>query len=211
MDDGVKGAPAGREQARTRLARRAVIDAARSLFVERGYASTTLESISRLAGVPQPTLYRLFNSKLGILKTLLDVSIAGDDEPVEVLQRPPAASLLDERDPRLVLDGFAAITTGINGRTNDVYTVLSRAADSDAEAAELFRTLAEQRARGQQHIVQALHRDGRLRAGLSADEAGDIVHALMSPEVYRLLVIGRGWAPARYQRWAADALVQQLL
>jgi hypothetical protein len=110
-----------------------------------------------------------------------------------------------------VLFGFAAVTTGINRRTNDVYTVLSRAADSDAEAAELFGTLAEQRARGQQHVVHALHRDGRLRDGLTADEAADIVHALMSPEVYRLFVTGRGWSPSRYEQWAAGALVQQLL
>jgi AcrR family transcriptional regulator len=211
MGSGVNGEPPPREQARTRLARRAVIDAARFLFVEHGYASTTIEAISHRAGVPQPTLYRLFASKLGILKVLLDVSIAGDDEPVEVLQRPPVASLLDEPDPRRVLTGFAAITVGINRRTNDVYTVLSRAADSDPEAAVLFETLTEQRARGQQHIVHALHRDGRLRAGTTAEAASDIVHALMSPEMYRLLVTDRGWTPERYQQWAADALAQQLL
>jgi AcrR family transcriptional regulator len=211
MGSGVNGEPPPREQARTRLARRAVIDAARFLFVEHGYASTTIEAISHRAGVPQPTLYRLFASKLGILKVLLDVSIAGDDEPVEVLQRPPVASLLDEPDPRRVLTGFAAITVGINRRTNDVYTVLSRAADSDPEAAVLFETLTEQRARGQQHIVHALHRDGRLRAGTTAEAASDIVHALMSPEMYRLLVTDRGWTPERYQLWAADTLAQQLL
>jgi AcrR family transcriptional regulator len=211
MGNGVNGEPPPREQARTRLARGAVIDAARFLFVEHGYASTTIEEISHRAGVPQPTLYRLFASKLGILKVLLDVSIAGDDEPVEVLQRPPVASLLDEPDPRRVLTGFAAITAGINRRTNDVYTVLSRAADSDPEAAVLFETLTEQRARGQQRVVHALHRDGRLRAGTTAEAASDIVHALMSPEMYRLLVTDRGWTPERYQLWAADTLAQQLL
>ena len=211
MSDDVKRVPPEREQARTRLARHAVVDAARQLFMEHGYASTTIEAISDRAGVPQPTLYRLFANKLGILKVLLDVSIAGDDEPVEVAKRPPVTSLLDEPDPRRVLAGFAAITTGINRRTNDVYTVLRLAADSDADAADLFRTLAEQRARGQQHIVHALHRSGRLRSGMAAQEASDIVHALMSPEVYRLLVTDQGWAPERYQQWAADTLAQQLL
>jgi AcrR family transcriptional regulator len=211
MPDGVNGVPPEREQARTRLARRAVVDAARQLFIETGYAATTMEAISQRAGVPQATLYRLFTNKLGVLKVLLDVSIAGDDEPVEVAQRPPVRSLLDEPDPRRVLAGFAAITTGINRRTNDVYTVLDRAADSDPGAADLLRVLAEQRARGQQHIVHTLHRDGRLGAGMTAQAASDIVHALMSPEMYRMLVTDRGWAPERYQQWAADTLVQQLL
>ena len=71
-----------RGQARTRLARAAVVDAARTLFLERGYGATTIEAISALSDVPPATVYRLFSSKRGILKALLDVSIVGDDEAV---------------------------------------------------------------------------------------------------------------------------------
>ena len=210
MADVVNPGPPKREQARTRLARRAVVDAARSLFMEGGYATTTVAAISDRAGVPEPTVYRLFSSKVGILKVLLDVSIAGDDEPVAVPQRPAVSSLLDESDPRKVLAAFAAITTRINVRTNDLYDVLSRAADSDVEAAELFATLREQRDHGQGLLVGALHRKHSLRGGLSLREATDIVHALMAPEVYRLLVTDRGWSPERYQAWATSLLLQQL-
>jgi AcrR family transcriptional regulator len=210
MRDDVKHGAPGREQARTRLARRAVIDAARSLFIEGGYASTTVAAISRRADVPEPTVYRLFSSKVRILKVLLDVSIAGDEEPVAVPQRPHVASLLDEPDPHKVLAGFAAVTTDINRRTNDLYHVLSSAADADADAAALLEALREQRDRGQAHVVRALHQTKRLRAGLSAREATDVVHALMSPEVYRLVVTDRGWTPERYQRWATELLIQQL-
>lgn len=210
MADDVKRTPGG-GQARTRLARRAVIDAARSLFLEQGYASTTIAAISQLAEVPEPTVYRLFSSKLGILKDLLDVTIAGDDEPVAVPERPNVAALLDEPDTRRVLAGLAAVTTQINLRTNDLYNMLSRAADSDTGAAVLVGTLREQRQRGQGEIVRNLHRRHRLRAGLSARDAADIVHALMSPEVYRLLVTDRGWTADRYGQWMADTLAQQLL
>src|SRR5215472_3137425 len=114
----------GRGQARTRLARRAVVDAARTLFLERGYVATTIEAISERSDVPPATVYRLFSSKLGILKALLDTSIAGDDRPVAVQERPGIATLFTERDPRKLLAGFAAVTTAINERTNDVYLVL---------------------------------------------------------------------------------------
>jgi AcrR family transcriptional regulator len=70
-------------QARTRLTRAAVIDAARTLFLERGYAVTTVEAICDLSGASPATVYRLFSSKLGILKGLLDVSLIGDGEAVE--------------------------------------------------------------------------------------------------------------------------------
>jgi AcrR family transcriptional regulator len=118
------------EQARTRLARRAVVDAARELFLERGYAATTVEAISERADVPPATLYRLFASKLGVLRQLLDVSIAGDDQPVALPDRPEVAPVFAAADPVEVLRGAAGITTAINQRTNDVYGVLVGAAGS---------------------------------------------------------------------------------
>src|SRR5215208_1144022 len=112
------------EQARTRLARAAVVGAARDLFLERGYVATTIDAISARADVPAATVYRLFASKLGILKALLDRSIAGDDEDLEVQQRPDIAAIFAERDPKKLLTGMAGVTTAINQRTNDVYFVL---------------------------------------------------------------------------------------
>src|SRR6478672_5186671 len=109
---------AGRGQARTRLARRAVVDAARDLFEVHGYAATTIEAISGQSDVPAPTVYRLFSSKLGILKALLDTSIAGDDQPQAVQDRPEVAAQFAEPDVHKLLAGFAGITTKINERTN---------------------------------------------------------------------------------------------
>src|SRR5215831_1339727 len=90
-------------QARTRLARAAVTQASRALFLERGYATTTIEAISEHSDVPPATVYRLFSSKLGILKALVETSIAGDDRPLAVQDRPDVASLLDDGDPGTVL------------------------------------------------------------------------------------------------------------
>jgi len=77
----------------------AVAGAARTLFLERGYAATTIEAISDLSDVPPATVYRLFSSKLGILKELLDVSIAGDDQAVALEDRPHVRALLADPDP----------------------------------------------------------------------------------------------------------------
>jgi AcrR family transcriptional regulator len=199
------------EQARTRLARRAVVDAARSLFLDRGYAGTTVEAISELAEVPPATVYRLFASKLGILKALLDASIAGDDQPVAVQERPDVTALFAEPDPVALLVGFAGVTTAINRRTNDVHRVLVSAAGSDPAAAELLGEIQQQRSHGQSRIARTLARNGALRADLRERDAIDIVHAVMSPEVYRLLVVDRGWSPKRYEEWLATTLRQQLL
>ena len=201
----------GGGQARTRLARRAVVEAARALFVDRGYGATTIEAVSDLSDVPPATVYRLFSSKLGILKALLDVSIVGDDRALPVLDRPEVAALFAEPDPERLLAGFARISVTINERSGQIYQIMASAASSEPEAANLLGQYTQQRQQGQGHIARALARAGVLRPDLRERDAADIVHVLMSPEVYRLFVADRGWSPARYEKWLKNALVQQLL
>jgi AcrR family transcriptional regulator len=198
-------------QARTRLARRAVLDAAGTLFRERGYGATTIEAISRASDVPQATVYRLFSSKQGILKALVDTSIAGDEEPVPLAERPPVRSLLTAPDPRDQLARLAAVSVDINTRTAPIYRILVSAASSDTDAAAILDELTRQRQEGQGRVATALSRAKALRPGLRAHDAGDVIHALASPELYHLLVIDRGWSPERYERWLAEALAGQLL
>lgn len=200
-----------RGQARTRLARRAVVEAARALFLERGYAATTIDAISDRSDVPPATIYRLFSSKLGILRALLDVSIAGDDEAVSVQDRPHVAALFADPDPGKMLAGFAHLTVAINARGEHIYRILLSAAASDPGAAALLAEYQRKRDEGQGQIARSLARVGALRPGLPERDAADVIHALMSPDVYRLLVTERGWAPERYERWLAGTLIAQLL
>jgi AcrR family transcriptional regulator len=198
-------------QARTRLAHRAVVDAARRLFLDRGYGATTIEAISELADVPPATVYRLFSSKLGILKALLDVSIVGDHDDVPVADRPQVRSLLADADPEHQLAGFVGVAAQINERVAPLYLILVSAAGTDRDAAGLLDDLTRQRQQGQRAIARSLARGGALRAGLKERDAADLIHALLSPEVYRLLVVDRSWKPERYAQWLTETLVQQLL
>jgi AcrR family transcriptional regulator len=200
-----------RGQARTRLARAAVVDAAQTLFLERGYGATTIEAISALSDVPPATVYRLFSSKRGILKALLDVSIVGDDEAVPLADRPHVRSLLADPDPKHELAGLVGVTAQVNSRTAPIYRILVSAAASDSDAAALLDELTQQRHQGQRLVARALARTHSLRPELRDRDAVDIIHALMSPEVYRLLVVDRGWRPERYERWLTEILIDQLL
>ena len=85
------------------------------------------------------------------------------------------------------------------------------AAGSDPEAAALLAQYTHKRQEGQGQIARSLARAGGLRPELKERDAADIIHALMSPEVYRLLVGDRGWDPGRYEQWLRDTLISQLL
>jgi AcrR family transcriptional regulator len=198
-------------QARTRRTRTAVVEAARHLFLERGYAATTIEAISERSDTPQATVYRLFSSKLGILKAVLDVAIGGDDQAVAMVDRPEVRALLANPDPTTQLTGFAALVRDVMVRAGPVHRIVADAARSDHDAASLLAEISRQRHEGQRRIARSIAASGGLRPGLKVREAGDIVHALASPEVYGLLVLDRGWSDARYERWLRDILTDQLL
>jgi len=204
------GSPAA-PQARTRRTRAAVVEAARTLFLERGYTGTTIEAISDRSDTPQATVYRLFSSKLGILKAVLDVSIVGDDDAVAMADRPHVRALLADRDPKNKLAGFAALLREVMARTAPVHRILVDAARSDGDAARLLAEIARQRQQGQHRIARSLARSGALRPGLRERDAADLIHALASPEVYGLLVFDRGWSGERYEKWLTAILADQLL
>jgi AcrR family transcriptional regulator len=198
-------------QARTRLARRAVVDAARSLFLDRGYGATTIDAISEVSEVPPATVYRLFASKLGILKAVIDVSIVGDDEAVAMADRPAVRSLLADPNPAEQLAAFVHLSGQVNQRTAAIYRILVSAAASEPDAAALLHALTLQRQEGQGRIARTLASAKALAPELRQRDAADIIHALMSPEVYGLLVGDRGWPIDRYESWLTQTLVDQLL
>ena len=176
-----------------------------------GYAATTIEAISDRSDTPQATVYRLFSSKLGILRAVLDVSIVGDDEAVAMGDRPQVRALLADRDPTKKLAGFAALLRDVMSRTAPVHRLLADAARSDEDAAALLAEIARQRQAGQRRISRSLARSGALQPGMRERDAADVIHALASPEVYGLLVFDRGWSSERYEKWLTAILITQLL
>src|ERR1700724_1329221 len=126
MSEDVKSRPYdnSRRQAQSRATRADVIAAGRQLFIERGYAATTIEAIGKAANTPIATVYRLFGSKRGILSAVLDVSFVGDDEPIALGDRPRVRALLGDPDPRRVLQGLAHLRREVLDRSAAVEHVL---------------------------------------------------------------------------------------
>ena len=105
-----------------------------------------------------------------------------------------------------MVEGFVGLAAQVNARTAAIYRILVSAAASDPDAATLLDELTRQRQDGQGRIARSLSRARALRTGLRERDAGDIIHALLSPELYGLLVVDRGWPPERYQIWLTDTL-----
>lgn len=201
--------PRRREQAQaTRLA---LLDAARDLFIERGYVATTIEAVAERAHLSPETVYATFGNKRTLLSTVFDVAIVGDDAPQPLLARRWVLDMREAVEPRDRIAILAHNAAGILKRIAPIVEVVRAAAPTDPAIAELWSRYTSQRLAGQRALVRIVGRDGALRPGLSTTQAADTLFALGSPEVYRLLTVDRGWSPGRYQRWFGDTLAALLL
>jgi len=84
--------------------------------------------------------------------------------------------------------------------------VVREGAGADEEIAGLARDLLEWRGATVDRVVDVLAGEDGLRAGLSREEATDLLFALGGPEVHHLLVEIRGWSRERFESHIADLL-----
>ncbi|MCY7417933.1 MAG: TetR/AcrR family transcriptional regulator [Chloroflexi bacterium] len=191
--------------------RNAVIGAARELFLAQGYAATSIDAVAGRAGVSSETIYVQFRSKRGLLSGLLDVSIAGDDEPVPVIERAWAQGLRALPTVRARLRVLAREGARILERRAPIDELLRTAGAADPAVAAMAAESARQRLVGQRALLRIVIGEDRLRAGLTEATAGDILFAIGSPDTWRTLVVDRGWTPARYERWYVATLERLFL
>ena len=214
MPDSVKTArryDSSRRREQARETRRAVVEAARELFLERGYSDTTMSAVAGAAGVSVETVYKAFGNKGRLVKAVFDVAIVGDDEPVPMLQRELIALIEQEPDPRKKLLMYGAHLAEAGPRAGRLQLLIRSAAATHPEARKVWEQMVEERLVGMSAFARHLHDQDCLRPGLSAAEAGDVLWTYNSVELFDLLVVQRGWDPKRYGRWIAQAMIAALL
>jgi AcrR family transcriptional regulator len=188
-----------------------VIDAASRLFVERGYATTTMRAIAAEAGVSIPTVELLFGTKAQLLHVVLDVAIAGDDEPIPVLSRAWADDAQSQDDVAGFLSAVAEVLREAQLRSAGIMLAAYEAATADPDIHVLVADRELQRERTAGWIVDGVVGRASLRVGLDRAAAVETVWMLMDPVVFSRLTRHRGWSPERYATWFADSVAQLLV
>ncbi|HEU0239208.1 MAG TPA: helix-turn-helix domain-containing protein [Micromonosporaceae bacterium] len=191
--------------------RQAIVSTATRLFVERGYAATSLADIAAAAGVARPTVFAAFGSKAALLRQVLDEALAGDDAPVPVAQRPWFRPVWDAASPGAVLDAYAGVCLIIARRSALLFETVRRATDDAAESAEMWKTLQHNRRLGAKMVIEQVLKVGRLKRGLERETAVDILWIFNDPAHYTSLVLDRGWSERKFRRWLASTMGAALI
>lgn len=202
---------ASNRQADSAATRARIIDAARGLFTRQGYRATTIHQIAAGADVHVDTVYRLVGRKAVVLRELIEQAISGTDRAVPAEERDYVVALKAEADPGRKIAIYASAMSRIQPRMAPLLAALDDASRTEAEAAEVWQSVADRRAANMRRFVEELRQAGGLRPGLTVAEAADTVWATNSPELYLMLVRHRGWTPEQYEAWLADLWAAYLL
>lgn len=200
--------PGRLEQARR--TRRQILAAAAGQFGKLGYAGTTMSGVAAAAGVSVPTVELAFGTKAALLKTAIDVAIAGDDELVPVLGRPWAARADAAATVRDFLAVVAEVLAAAAQRSDAIVLAAFEAARSDERLALLAAQLKAQRSVVAAWITDGVAARTPLRPEIDRAAAIDIIWLLMEPAVFERLTTDRGWTTQRYGAWFADSALRLL-
>jgi len=201
-----------RRQAQANETRRQILEAARKLFMERGYAGATVEAIAAEAGVAAQTIYAIFKNKKRVLVSLMNVLSANgieDNTPMPERAGPQAVS--QEHDQRRQLQMFAQVVANNLAQVAVVSEIMVNAAKTERDVDRILQRLNNQRLEHMKFAVQQIAPNGPFRENVDKAYATDIVWTLTSPEIFLLLTRDRGWSKEKYAQWLADTLARVLL
>jgi AcrR family transcriptional regulator len=201
VSDPVK--PDRRAQRRAETERR-LVAAASGLFVERGYAATTLADVAERADIASRTLYLHFATKAELLRRCIGVAIVGDAEPTPLADRPAmdlamSGSTLDER-----IEHMAALTASLMAQAGPLLEVAIQAAPSEPLIAEAAAAGRADTMRALREFWRRIDDDGLLPPSVDLEWLRETTTVLALPETYLLiqkLQESTGWAGGTYRDW----------
>lgn len=194
----------GRKE-RARLSRQKILQSAKLLFANIGYEKTTISRIAQDSGVSNPTIYALFKSKLGVLRSIMDECFPKSeyDLLVEKADR--------EKCPKKSLAIAAKLARQIYDAEINQATLLQSACVLAPELKQLEQEREARRYSRLARSVKVMFAEKIIDNKFNQTQALDIFWAFTGRDMYRLLVIERGWSPDNYETWLAETLSQILL
>lgn len=182
-----------------------ILSSARNLFESEGFEYVTIEKIAQGANVSIPTIYSLFQSKLGVLRALMD-----DALPSEKFMALVEMSI-NEKSPKKRLTISAKIAREMYDAERTQMSIFQGAAVLAPEFKELEKEREMRRYNRQEVTIKAMVKENSLINGVSASKARDILWALTGRDMYRMFVVEKGWTSDEYEKWLAQLLIISLV
>jgi AcrR family transcriptional regulator len=192
-----------RRQQQSQDTRRRIVEAARTLYLARGYQAVTMADIAAHAGVAYQTVYATFGNKARLTQEIIwtTFEVAGVNDVITVG--------MSSREPEDWLRGVARAARLVSEHLAELLRFLQESGDP-ALLAEYHKVQTRRREQ-ESDLASRLSASGRLRADLDHDRAWDILWVFSGTHLYEQLVVQQGWTPDTYESWLGDLLIAQVL
>lgn len=190
--------------------RQDILAATRALLIEDGYAKLRMQAVADRAGVALDTIYATIGKKPELIRLLVETAISNADDAVPAEQRDYVQRVRAAASARDKLAIYADAVADIHVRLAPLVRAVEAAAPAHPEVAEVWRAIADRRARNMRKLAADLAATGELRRDLSLDAVADILWVTNAPQVFTLFE-QRGWSAAEFRGWLADAWTRLLL
>jgi TetR/AcrR family transcriptional regulator, regulator of autoinduction and epiphytic fitness len=195
---------------RARATRLRILTNAHSLFLEKGYAATTMEEIASAAGVAVQTVYYTFRTKSLLLRDVVESAGAGAPDEPPVAERTWMKEALTEPSGDRAL--AVAIEHGVDiyVRAVPLWPAVRAASMADPEIEIYLESVVANRRAGMGQLVRHLDEIGYLQPPMTLKRGTDIVCTIVSHETYLALTRDSDWTIEECKAWMWATLRQQL-
>lgn len=187
------------------LTKQRVVEAARRVITERGYAASSIEAIAREAGVATPTVYKAFGSKTAIVLALNALIDSESGLPGLV---PQALAASTGRD---VIVWSVRIGRSLAAHCGDLIAIVNQVAPSEPDLAAVRDEGNRRLVAGCRAAAERLGELGELRDGLDLVQAAGLLAQLSSAEAFLSLARDHQWSFDQAETWLSDAACRLLL
>lgn len=192
--------------ARSKRTRDAILEATYELLWEGGATSATMAAVAERAGCSRRALYLHFATRAELLIAMIDYGDGRLGFPRHL------ADLLAVKGPVERLRAYGHFLGAYHTKIAPLVRAMDRERETD-DAARAAWDVAMARWRGGATRAVDELKQARLLAARFADpeEAVDLMYALMSVDLIRVLVDERGWSPEKYGAYMGETFVALLV
>lgn len=187
--------PAGRPKDSAK--KRAILDAAEPLFIEHGYELTSMDTISKHAGVSKLTLYSHFSHKDDLFSAVIHRKCEEHNMPSSFMQLAPMPV---EKALKIIADNFLSLL--FSEEAIRMHRIIEAEAVRHPRLAELFYLAGPQRVKTAFNELLATWNKGEKLIITDIERACDHFFSLLKGECHFHMLLGLETAPSKREKQA---------
>jgi AcrR family transcriptional regulator len=194
-----------RREKQAAATREDILEAARRLFAERGYAATSMSAIAEEAETAVQTIYDSVGPKRAIVLAMVELSEQKAGVPQYVKR------IMEAQDPRECITHYVRMTRQFMEPGGDVFVAMMTAATTEPDVAEAWEMANRNHRHGARLVAGQLAKTGELTPGTTVEQAGAVLGVMTWGTTWLQFTRDHSWSFDECESWLIASLCTLLV